>query len=87
MDCSKTNNGFNNTSLNDVAKDFIKQMNYGELKLARDRYYTKNLHILDMYVPHVVLSLDQLNLFMFYVLIVMYDFNIQKLVLSKANNL
>ena len=42
LNCSKTNNGFNDTSLNDVAKDFIKQMNYGELKLARERSYTKH---------------------------------------------
>ena len=42
LNCFQTNNGFNNTSLNDDAKDFIEQMNYGELKLARERCYTRN---------------------------------------------
>lgn len=42
LKCSKTNNGFNDTSLNDDAKDFIKQMNYSELKLARERSYTRH---------------------------------------------
>lgn len=42
LNCSKTNNGFNHTTLNDEARTFIKQMNYDELKLARERYYVKN---------------------------------------------
>ena len=42
LNCSKTNNGFSETSLRDYSKKFIKQMNYGELKLVREKYYEKN---------------------------------------------
>ena len=42
-------------------------------------------HILDIFVLHVVLLLDPPSLSMFYVSIVMYNFNTQKLVQKKTN--
>ena len=42
LNCSKTSTGFNDTSLNAAAEDFVKQMNYRQLNFTRERHYNKH---------------------------------------------